>query len=224
LKESHVWARIRDAVSLQLPALLLSDDDERALAALRRYYDPPFGAPNAFTGAAFDAWDSSGTRADDVNRFTADDLVAVTFLSVEVPPKAAHALLKSRADEFSELLEAVGPDRDLADQQEKFTGDGPEWTLQTALRGLPGVGPTTASKLFARKRPRLRPIYDSVVAAVTNTVEQQWEPMRLALRENNLALHRRLLGLRSEADLPKEVTALRVLDVIAWLEGKDARR
>jgi hypothetical protein len=211
-------------VSFQVPALLHLDDDERALAALRRYYDPPFGAPNAFTGAAFDSWDSTGTRAENANRFTADDLVAVTFLSVEVSPKAAHALLKSRASEFSNLLEAVGPDRDLANETGRLADDGPEWALQAALRELRGVGPTTASKLFARKRPRLRPIYDSVVAAVTNAVEKQWEPMRLALRENDLALHRRLLRLRSEAGLPESVSPLRVLDVIAWLEGKDAGR
>jgi hypothetical protein len=219
-----VPSRIDETVPFRLPASLKSDDDVTALAALRRYFNPPFGGPDSYTGAAFDSWDSTNTRAADANHFTADDLVAVTFLSVEVSPEAAHALLKSGADRFSELLLEVGADRDLADEAEPFDDDGPEWTLQAALRALPGVGPTTASKLFARKRPRLRPIYDSVVAAVTNTVEHQWEPMRLALRADDKALHQRLVRLRSAAGLPVEVSTLRVLDVIAWLEGKDQMR
>ena len=53
-----------------------------------------------------------------------------------------------------------------------------------ALRELPGVGATKASKLVARKRPRLRPIWDSVVTIVTGAVEQQWELVRLTLRDD----------------------------------------
>jgi hypothetical protein len=34
-------------------------------------------------------------------------------------------------------------------------------------------------------------------------------------------LHRRLLRLHAAAGLPADVSALRVFDVIAWLEGKD---
>ncbi len=52
----------------------------------------------------------------------------------------------------------------------------PAWSLMGALHQLPGVGATKASKLFARKRPRLRPIYDSVVAEVMDTRQQHWEP------------------------------------------------
>jgi Family of unknown function (DUF6308) len=209
-------------VTFRLPAALQSDDDRDAIKALKRYYGPSPGQPRFYTGSLFDAWDSTGTRADDTNRFTADDLVAVTFLSVEVPPKAAYALLIDRADEFSELLGTVGPDRDLADEADPVVDDDwPGWQLTTALRTLPKVGPTKASKLIARKRPRLRPVYDSVVAAVTSTAKHQWEPMRLALRQDDQALQHRLVRLREEAGLPQDISTLRVLDVIAWLEGKD---
>jgi len=61
---------------------------------LRRYFGEPFCGPSAAVGAAFDTWDSTGTRSEDVDRFTADDLVAVTFLSVDVPPRAARLLLR----------------------------------------------------------------------------------------------------------------------------------
>ncbi len=49
------------------------------------------------------------------------------------------------------------------------------WRLEAALRGMKlGVGRTTASKLkAARKRPRLHPIWDTVIAAVTDTPDYQ---------------------------------------------------
>lgn len=43
------------------------------------------------------------------------------------------------------------------------------WQLEQALRTVPSVGRTTASKLIARKRPRLYPIYDAVVGNVLGT-------------------------------------------------------
>jgi hypothetical protein len=58
-------------------------------------------------------------------------------------------------------------------------------------------------------------------SAVTGTGERQWEPLRRALREDDFALHRRLVRLREAAGVPAEVSAVRVLDVICWLEGQD---
>jgi hypothetical protein len=56
---------------------------------------------------------------------------------------------------------------------------------------------------------------------VTGTQQHQWEPFRVALRDQDRALHRRLVSLHRQAALPAAVTPLRVLDVIAWREGKD---
>jgi hypothetical protein len=197
------------------------DGDEAAVKQLTRYFGPSLAETDSFTGAAFDGWDSTGKRSHDRDRFTADDLVAVTFLSVDVGPRAAHALLREKAEQFSRLLGKVGPDRDLAFAVEVLDDSWVGWTLDRELRALPDVGPTTASKLFARKRPRLRPIFDSVVARVLGTAERHWQPIHHALAADDAALHRRLLRLRDAAGLSEEVSALRVLDVLAWLEGKD---
>lgn len=124
---------------------------------------------------------------------------------------------------YNAMLAAVGSDRDLA-TVEHLADDGPEWALDQALLELPGVGPTTASKLYARKRPRLRPIYDTVVTEVLGTVKRHWEPVRLALQPVNGDLHDQLLGLRDQAGLPEAVSALRVLDVVVRMEGKQAQR
>jgi hypothetical protein len=127
-------------------------------------------APKANTNgprpAASGGQDSAGTRAEDLNRFTADDLVAVSFLSVDIRPAAARKLLDTEAAMFSELLVELGPDRDLVEETHPWEDDWVGWRLWSALRALPDVGPTRASKLYARKRPRLRPIYDTVVERV----------------------------------------------------------
>ena len=113
----------------------------------------------------------------------------------------------------------IGPDRDLVDEAAKIARDWPAWELDRELTCLPDVGPTLASKLIARKRPRLVPVYDSVVRKVLGTKKDHWEPIRVALRKEDHALHNRLLRLRKEAGLPDNVSVLRVLDVIAWMEG-----
>lgn len=196
---------------LQLPDCLARRDDHQAIDYLRTYYGQPY------TGAYFDTW---SLAHHDPDRFTADDLVAVSFLSVVVPPLAARALLDTRRSEFEELLRAVGPDRDLADQEQPVDESQPGSQLYRAVRGLHGVGRTIGTKVLARKRPRLFPIYDSVVARVCDIGDHHWEPLRLALRDDGL--QERLRELHARAGLGPEVSALRVLDVIAWMEGKAA--
>ncbi|QQZ19448.1 DUF6308 family protein [Rhodococcus sp. 21391] len=44
-----------------------------------------------------------------------------------------------------------------------------------------------------------------------------------ALRADDGALHHRLVSIREEAGLPEEISALRVFDVIAWMDGKNRR-
>lgn len=196
-------------MNFQLPDCLARGDLDQALRYLQTYYGRPY------TGSFFDGWAQS---ANDPDRITADDLIAVSFLSVVVPPMAARELLDTRADEFGKLLEAVGPDRDLADQTEPIDEDQPASHLYAAVRGLHGVGRTIGSKLLARKRPRLIPIYDSVVARVCSVGHYHWEPLRNALYEDDL--QQRLVELHRSAGLGPEVSALRVLDVVAWMEGK----
>lgn len=201
----------------RLPRALDTPEDDQALTYLRGYYAPEL----LYTGSVFDSWDSTGTRHQDANSFTADDLLAIRFLSVTVPPRSAHALLVDRSEEFTSLLRDLGDDRDLVDE-DVIDDDYAGWKVMTALRSLNGVGPTTASKLLARKRPRLRPIWDSVVTRVTRTQRNQWEPVRAALNDDTrdgTRLHDRLVRLRDGADLDAAVSPLRVLDVIAWMEG-----
>jgi hypothetical protein len=202
-------------MSFRLPAALQSPDDEAALDYLREYYRMRPG-----TGASFDGWDSTGTRELDTKCFTADDLIAVSFLSVAVPPKAAWQLLEGRPDDFNRLLPQV-PEHDLADVDPRDINDEwPAWQLWDELRKLRGVGWVIAGKLLARKRPRLIPVYDRIVKKVAGGDPNYWVPLCEALQADDRALHHRLLRLHQEAGLPPAFSALRVFDVIAWMEGK----
>lgn len=206
---------------MKLPAALKADDDTAALDLLRRYYGTSSDSEPAYTGAAFDSWDPSGTRATSADVFTADDVVAVSLLSVRLTGRAAHELLVRRRKNFSALLAEVGPDRDLVDVEEEISTDWPASRLLSALKHLPGVGTTTASKLLARKRPRLRPVWDTVVAGHLEVGGSYIEPLRQQLQAHDGALHDRLVRLGRKGKL-QGVSPLRVFDVVTWLEAKDA--
>src|ERR1022692_4134953 len=209
-------------MSFRLPHALQTPDDADALQFLRVYYQQRPGTPlgTLYTGARFDGWDSLGSRAADLDRFTVDDLVAVTFLSVAVPPKAAWELLCGRPEYFSELLPMIS-DRELGEiDPGEIDPRWPSWQLWERLRELRGIDWVIAGKLLARKRPRLIPVYDRVVKSVTGGDQNFWTALCKALQQDDGALQERLIRLRDAASLPPAVTTLRIFDVITWMEGK----
>ncbi|WP_433608908.1 DUF6308 family protein [Prescottella agglutinans] len=211
-------------MTIRLPKVLATGDDDAAVEVLQEYFRRPWVKTGRLrSGALWDEWDSAGTRERDVDVFTADDLVAVTLLSVSVSPDGADILLRERREEFAELLRAVGPDRDLVDEADELTPDWPAWQLETALWTIPSIGRTVASKLIARKRPRLYPIYDRVVGEVLDTKKAHLNPIREALRDNDGELHNRLMALRERAGLPDTIPTVRILDVLAWMQLKAPR-
>ena len=62
-----------------------------------------------------------------------------------------------------------------------------------------------------------------MVSQVLCTERAHLNPVREALRADDGALHRRLVSIRKKAGLPEEISALRVFDVIAWMDGKNRR-
>ena len=200
-------------MTYRLPETLRTRNDDRAIRYLQRYFGS--GGDGRYHGSYFDEWG----QPQDPDVFTADDLVAVSFLSVFVPPMAARQLLQAERAQFTQLLADIGPDRDLVTESQPIDAAHPMRRLNAALESLPGVGPTIASKLIARKRPMLVPIYDSVVARVTDAWKRQWEPLRLELQRDDL--HDRLLNLHDKADVDPHISALRAYDVITWMEGKE---
>ncbi|MVA74493.1 hypothetical protein GC722_00355 [Auraticoccus sp. F435] len=206
---------------LHLTPSLTPENRERDLRVLRTYF-PSADGLGGYTGGRWDTFDPSGTRADQANEITSDDLVSLTLLSVNVSADIALQLLGPMRATLSALLQDLGPDRDLVDEPsldgERFS---PAWALERELRAVRGLGATKVSKLMARKRPRLIPVYDRVIkATLTGGTGVFWRPLHAALLADDGALHHRLIALRDDAGLPADVSALRVLDVLAWMDGQ----
>jgi hypothetical protein len=213
---------------MQMPPSLQGESNDRAVQLLLAYYAPLSKRKTGYTGSQFDAFDPSGTRSATANTFTADDLLSLSLLSAPMPGRAAHQLLVSQRRRFEVLLDDLGPDRDLANETSVAKADfAPAWELWRALHALPEVGPTRVSKLMARKRPRLIPVFDEVLSAtVFAGTRNHWDELWQALRSPTVALHSRLLQVREAAGLDESVSPLRVFDVCAWMDGtnKDDRR
>lgn len=193
---------------------------------LAHYYssDPTI----AFRGSAYDiAVDPSP------NRVTSDDLYAVTRLSVRFTKDARRELIEGLTNSaLTKQFENIDPLRELHsfDTNPLVRGSSAwnAWNVLTDKRTrsprLGGIGEVKASKLLARKRPHLIPIFDQVVACVTGFTDSKghWEWTFDALVANDLELVRELETLRRDVtirtDRVSNISLLRVLDVAIWMD------
>lgn len=208
-----------------LPASLTRRSDAQAIAQLRAYYEPAAEHRGGVVhiGARFDTWAGGGARPEVANVFTADDLIAVSLLGMAVPGRTAILLLDRQAATYSELLAAIGEDRDLADVPDgEISPDWPAWRAHDVLRSMDGLDWVGAAKLLACKRPRLIPAYDRVVRAALGGEHYFWEPLRQSLRAQDRALHTRLMRVRDKAEVIADISAIRVFDIIAWMDARAA--
>lgn len=177
-----------------------------------------------FTGAHFETlggeWHEPAIR----NVITAGDLAAVSCLSVKVPGAAAIRVLHGQAKDISELLTAMPPvEATLWDVPKSVVVDleAPASQLWHLLRGgRDGLGPTTTSKLIARKRANLIPVFDTVVQEVLGlpSSANHWATMRRLMQTeiDGRALHTRLAESARRVGVDATVTPLRVFDVAVW--------
>jgi hypothetical protein len=163
-----------------------------------------------FNGANFELM----ADTDNPNRFTARDIVAVSTLSVDVPAAVSiWLLLGDGGRQTSDLLKQVPPDLDIWDAAEHLAKGKPLWQLWDILMEQHNIGITKCSKLLAAKRPRLVPIWDSVVDKVFGKSDDHWRDMRLALS----SAEDRALIAEATANAPNHVSLLRRLDVVIWM-------
>lgn len=230
--------------ALRLPAALtgsvamLTAPESDALRLLERYYRarregwPENG--EYFTGAFFDEWNDQPIPQR-ASKFTAEDIVAVSYLSVDIPARAIVELLEFRAPELNECLaRAVVECTDYAtlkdvpleltdpEIQGALPPDG-RWAplqLEHMLRAIRGIGQVSASKLIAHKLPHVYPVYDREVAALALPSRHYLHPLHRTLRETDL--EEKLAALREAATIPANVPLLRVFDVVAWMEATHA--
>lgn len=202
----------------------ISEDQAREWA--KTYYGKNGNA--AYSGAYFEL---VGREESELNRISAGDLYAPMCLSVKVPIKVGVYILESDADEVNGLLAAIPSDlglRALSESEyESVLGEGSSaWKLWDILRathrkeGRWYIGPTTASKIMARKRPHLIPIEDKVVNSVIGSDgKDSWDLWWEALSEHGDEMEKLARVVREAADRP-DLSTLRALDVALWMKGK----
>lgn len=169
-----------------------------------------------YTGRLFEQIGQVDGVVTNPNRFDADDMVAVTALSVEIPPESAAELIRDDGGEFSALLAGIPTapiwevkQADLAPE----TSDAS--LLWRRLRKLDGLGRVTTSKLMAHKRPHTIPVFDRVIEGVLGvTTVDWWDRLQFSLTED---VRSRLIEIRVAAGVPDAVSLLRILDVALWM-------
>jgi Family of unknown function (DUF6308) len=176
--------------------------------AVAGYFDPA----EPFAGLSFSTLGSNPR-----DQVTADDLLAVSLLDIAWRPDTVRQLLDADAGTISGLLAAVSNDVDLWEAaDEQLAAVDPLWDL---LLGVPGVGTATASKLLARKRPRLCPVSDKVVIQAVGVPGWTWEALRCLLKDP---------AARAEVEVLRPPNAagaslLRILDVAIWIRHSHSR-
>lgn len=172
-------------------------------------------------------YSSHGTFAGDTflalvpnepNKFSPSDLLAITLLEVNVAPLGVRRLLPGGrlAPTVSMLLERVPLGVPIWEATDAALG----WA--TCLwhildQHVPNVGPTTAGKLLARKRPELIPIVDETVTrALKCTKTTYWSTFREVLGTRKR--RGQLEALRPGYPL------LRTLDTVIWMHNSESSR
>ncbi|MFZ2242135.1 MAG: DUF6308 family protein [Gordonia amarae] len=206
------------------PAVIVQHQDEASARLLTDYYAETSGVPK-YSGSQFEA---VAALNSDPNSIGPADIVAISTLSVNVKGQAAIRLLTRDAADISERLELIPTDVDIvdADPGSLESGSAASELWQILRRGRDKIGPTTASKLIAAKRPRLLPIWDSLVEQATGlSTLGYWRSFQDVLTSDDHAIWKWLTDLRKEVpEVPDSVSNLRVLDILLWMSVKKGLR
>lgn len=193
-------------------------------------YLDTYSAVGNYTGAHFHELTVAGPSHPD--RFDIADIASLALLSVTLNGKMAKQLTK-RGEETSALEAKLSrePDRDLAglSAEEIAHLEHPDNGLYQAWKQIGtihGIGQTRTSKLLARKRPRLVPIWDSVISSVLGLPDTKhyWTAFHTALTMDGGKLDERLGTLAQKAGVAERYSRIRVLDILAWMHGTTAAR
>lgn len=199
-------------------------DHPNAARWLAAYYD----TDGDYAGRTFvEALDSPAGMLRD--QFTPADLFAVSLLQVDIAPRAARVFLDpgTQHKHLVEALKQIPDDEDLALAGPAVLGA--MAVLYTRVKGALGRDPwVTASKVCARKRPRLFPVRDKRVRMLLGLYEHRdytidWQVFAHLMRQPGLT--DRLAALAEEASSTSPTVRLdpyplRHLDVLLWMDAR----
>jgi hypothetical protein len=207
-------------MGFRVDPMLFVDGDEREVARqlLADYF-------SSYTGSRFEKY----LDHEHPNEVTAQDLLAVSMLGVEIPADAAIWMLEDGRHEIGALLEQIlPPTLAIWDEAADLGSGSPAWQLWDYIRnnrwpigtGRSGLGRTKASKLLAAKRPHLFPVHDQHVAAalLDDPDEDFWAAWQGRLRGSaGEELRRAAEGLIMGLSAPPNLSVLRTLDIVVWM-------
>jgi hypothetical protein len=140
-----------------------------------------------------------------------DDLLAVSLLDITWRPEVVRTLLGNRKQELSRLLAAIPQDVDLWEASDEALADID--LIWKTLMSIEGIGSASASKLLARKRPRICPISDSLVRDAVDVPGRTWDVLRCLMQDPQARADVEILR-PAEAST---ASLLRILDVALWV-------
>jgi hypothetical protein len=192
---------------------------EESLAALRRYFDQRSAA--RYTGRWFERFAGGGDRPDVANTVTEADVLALNFLSITSLADVAIDTTMTYAYQIRGLLEQIPVDLPMHSMGwSAYEPGSPAFRLWELFRRCGGNHrPVTASKLLARKRPRLIPVYDSRVKAVLKAPQSEWRCLWSWFHTDPTRTSA-LAALREEAGGIEDISLLRCLDVVLWMRAR----
>ncbi len=199
--------------------------DPQAVEDLRTYYQD--GPPNTgHPGRWFEQIGTPEEQHRNRDRLTADDIVALSALNIRLPITVSARLLGADSAEISDLLATIPADADLWSMpRSELSPRSAAYRLFTKFRAMAwnggehGTSGVTASKLLARKRPRLIPIYDQQVSQLVDLGKgaSWWISLREALTPE---VRDHLQRAHDVAELGPRIASLRTLDVILWMRAR----
>jgi hypothetical protein len=212
-------------VAISIPLVLRNENFAACL--VRRYLATDAEGRPRYSGAHFEQLGGGGDRPEVANVFTAEDLLAVTMLSVRIEGYHALEILHYQAGLLNGLLAQIPCDIALQDPgaEVHVAKDGPAWRLWGAICDIDPrpegnrIGPVAAGKLLARKRPHLLPVYDSRIKKVLGRPRvdnQWWHDLHVLLRRDQ-QLVQELRSVRDKVPGAGHMSLLRIFDVMCWM-------
>lgn len=188
---------------------LIEADGSYAKSSLEAYF-----FKFAFTGSSFETF-----CGNDPDNFTAEDIVAVSMLSVNIPPSASRWILGDGKKPLNLLLKEIDENLSIDSSKADLSKYSTAWNLWKSIDLLWGVGPTKASKLLAVKRPFLFPIYDQHVAnALQLSPDDYWQPwQKFMCSENGHKATKIVKEMADSLDKPN-LSPLRLFDIVIWMQ------
>ncbi|MEU0792442.1 DUF6308 family protein [Amycolatopsis sp. NPDC005961] len=202
---------------------VLGDGRTAAVESLTRYFSEDAARPR-YTGRWFERIAGGGDRPDIADTVTEADVLALSFLGITDLANVAIDTTITYPAEITELLEQIPPGLAMYEAPwPTYAPGSPASRLWWLLKRCGGKDRwVTANKLLARKRPHLLPVYDSQVKAVLDAPRSVWACLWTWFQGDSRRADA-VSELRDQACDLHDISLLRCLDVILWMQATGRR-